>query len=1420
MAVGLGRFHSPGALARTERFRTRRRTVLESSEKTAGLKLRQVANQPNQGAMLAFRPGGSAQSLVSSMEDIVNRRTRSPEPLRDLLGLQSAGPRPGPSPRTPDQVLRISDEEELRRLRQIINTAPFNSPEFKAANQRIQELTAGANFTLPEAVVRAERAITEFAAPVTEPVGEAIGTSLARAAVAPAQPVRIAGEALDIPGAGAIPTFGEAAEAVRGPSRAIGREVLTPTNLIPLPIIDPLAAKALGLAFKAGARVSRPVLETLIKQGRRALASEAFDRITKEAVQKFVDDAARVLGSERGAARIPGGGDIPEGRHFRLKNNEVVRTLGEPTDPETGRTLVRWVRAIDERDVGQVGTAPLADATEVPIGEATAFEGRPVELPASETLRPDRGPPGELRPGPPPLPAIRGGSDPPSREGIRQTFVDAFTRSGPGREGREAARIYQGAVNEGNLGITNWQNRTKEVAEAAGVKAVKGARDAQTPETVTMMERIWGAIDPVTGRTARGALRTFPDNERPFVEAIYDRLDLNTRRIVEADPEYAANLLDDYFPHLFTPTKIGAGGRRLTTQVTGRRKLEGPLGAILDDRPDLDLITWNPIEIVARHEAAVNNYIASLDAIRNLKATGSIRPRKAAPSTWRRPNIASFRVGEKLDGFVAEPKVASKLEDMFSVSAFKTNGFLKPIEGTRAALFKIKVLGGLFQQVDFTARSIGLGLSELVRGDVKNALRAWFMPLRSTARSVNGDLDRRLLQAAEGNVDLTDGYKAGLAAGVDPSIADDAIRGLGGLLPQTVGGRQIPGAEWLQQVLEFISGGAYARFHRDMLEQGYLVMLQKNLRKGMPREEAVRAAVEETNVFFSSIPNWQSAVTNPTARDAMKLGFFATGELEGWFRLPFQAPAGFAGIIGATAIAAQMINKLSTGEWLSVDQLLPYEVDSEEIRRLKKDPRTIFDAGVPGVDYNTRFLRPELPWNGPDGRKLYLDLLGQSDTPFRWAFDPVFATQTRLGQFPRTAIDVQSVVRGEAPAFGEVVDSPADLARFAAQQISPISTTGLAGTERGAIGTTGAGIQVSGVNVSAEPLRETIGRKFQELHGREFNPSVDRNQALEDPELAALIRQADKLSAARGFEGGTNRQEREQLLEQQAEELRPFVDGVRRGEPLAGAAFRERFSQIKTFMAGAQAIQTFNVDFGDPSTGAEQALNELSNLSPFTPDFINPDTFEVDWEAYEAERERLQDIIEKDHPGYKAAVESRLRLPEEFQDVERQFQQARLVRDELSDISPVQGLTADQWKQIQDFLRDVNAQRMQWRLDPRIGEVPLEQAIAIIGRQQNKSRGFMNAANTLRGGVPDNLRNPEYDRFLLANSGTGQEPASLFLFYPELFRRQSLQLGIAQGQGVPVFQQPSQTGGGRGQSISPLALPGGGRGQSISPLAR
>lgn len=994
---------------------------------------------------------------------------------------------------------------------------------------------------------------------------------------------------------------------VVGGGRVRAAEIANPLNLIPLPFIDPAVAKLLSIPLRflsrTGGRLTAAALKKLGREAADKALDESLDATTRAALRGFSQEAeeriarASVLtpgeaAEVRGLTGVPGAArDLPTGLPARAATVEpgaapaVRQAVPAPParpDPITG-------------DIELAGGTPL---TRAHLQERTAAN-------------------------------------------VAQGAVQQGTSAKPGRDAREAWRLWDGANKRAALHRATVKADTYDLFDDAAIKVVKDSDD-QSDQVIEILERMHA------GGAERGPVGQFRPGERAPIQSIYDQFDEGTVRLIVADPDFEMIALPEYFAHQFKVQKVPRGpfarGLQLRPGFLRKRKLTGALGEILDARPDLDLITWDPVAYVERHIASVDNYINSLEVIRGLKAKGHIVPEKGAPAAFRTPDIAPFRVRQTLQGWVAQPDVALTLEQMFNPSGLDKFGFLKLLKNVRESAFRVKVFGGAFQLIDYSFRDVGLGLSELVRGRPVGAVRAWASPIKAVARSVTPGLDRRLTRLADANQKLTLLYDNGLAAGVDPSISDEAIRGLGGFIPETVGGKQIPGARGLQQVIDFMGGGAYEKFHRETLEQAGLVLLEKNLKKGIPLEEAGRLAVEETNVFFSSIPNWQSAVRSKTGRDLLKFPFFATGELEGWFRLPFQAPAGFAGIIGSTVIMAEMLQKLFTGNWLTLDQLNPYEVRGETTGLKEKLP--IIGKG----GFNPTFLRPELPWKGPLGRTLYLDLLGQSDTPFRFALDPEFATTTRLGQFPRLGFDLAAVLHGDAPAFGEVVEGPADAARFAFQQVSPIAASGLAGTETGRIGATGAGIQSGGLNILAEGLREVLARRFEDKIGREFNPEAptDWEEARNDPTLRPIVDAMQRY----GLGSLTPREEREASgrlgavgTEQAEQGFDAVSDRVRRGEfgdlsedNQGRKAIWDTVGDIRTgrravFKASAEAFQkeTERKAGRQVRTATGRALEKMDAVFDRHPNLFT----EEDWSAFEADVERSlttreQAIVERE----------------------------------------------------------------------------------------------------------------------------------------------------------------------------------------------
>lgn len=1001
-----------------------------------------------------------------------------------------------------------------------------------------------------------------------------------------------------------------------------------------------LASYGLGdVAYIGGRTAAEPL--PIPEYGKEAIgigAGIATGLTALDPVTRAASREARLISAQEAAKPI-------------LRERQLARQAAREAGPEiiegTAREVTQEVPQAVPREAAGVG--PRAAMTETPVGEVQRVAREAVEAP------PPRAAPelaAQAAEGPPvrPMPGegMGGGAPLTARQVMERAGEEAEatvidTLASPRRAVSEATGKHVGALAAAERRIEAWALDAYDQASESGLRIVRRASIEQaTDEQVGIMERVFGDFDPATKIRSRAPVGQFPESQRPLIQQMYEVFDDYTTMLIAVDPNFQMRALPDYSPGMFVKRSPGAvrGRGRLPGFLRGRTSNSG-LADILQRNPDLDLATWDPVELTKLAMADRERWMASVEMVRALRAQGIMMPAELAEAGWRRPNAPLFQHVDELKGMVMHPKAASEMEKLWSASLLDQNGVFRAAKNIRETLFQIKVLGGAFQGVDFTWRAeFGLGISELARGNVRGAVRSWFSPLRAVARSVSPALDRATTRFAAQNADLQALYRNGLSAGADPSIADRAIRGLGRFVPQTVGGQQIPGAHALQQVLEFVSGGAYHKFHRDMLEQAGLVKLQRYRRAGMALDDAAERAAKETNIFFSSIPNWQSAVKGATGRDIAKFPIFATGEFEGWFRIPVQQPLEFAGLVGGTVIAAELLNKFFTGAWLSEDQLRPY---------VEEPPRGPFGKVMP-VSYNTHFLRPKLPWKGPDGRDLYLDLLGQADTPFRWALDPWFAAQTRLGQFPRAAMDIQTAASGEAPPFGERVESVGDAARFAAQQVAPIPLAGLSGTEVGRIGYLGAGVQTGGLNISAESLRErrrdVIAQEYEAGHLRgsydqaplEFS---DLEGDIDEPEsdkgrlnakYPSLFEEAFARSQEETLGTISGRQEAAITSEDLArarDTLNTELDRI--GDKVDSGGFGE-LGELETRQAAAEAIQAARTAYGtnvadaiarNPDAfGDEREYSAKENriwnkYLALQRKFENRDT-EEDWAAYDA----------------------------------------------------------------------------------------------------------------------------------------------------------------------------------------------------------
>jgi hypothetical protein len=162
----------------------------------------------------------------------------------------------------------------------------------------------------------------------------------------------------------------------------------------------------------------------------------------------------------------------------------------------------------------------------------------------------------------------------------------------------------------------------------------------------------------------------------------------------------------------------------------------------------------------------------------------------------------------------------------------------------------------------------------------------------------------------------------------------------------------------------------------------------------------------------------------------------------------------------------------------------------------------------------------------------------------------------------------------------------------------------------------------------------------------------------------------------------------------------------------------------------------------------------------------DPDTFQPQFWAFDAERDAILKEIEAEAPDVAAALQTRFRLPEEFRDVEQQLQEVAELRNQLSDIPKFRGISVERKREIDTFLRRVRAvrDRVKDEKGPDSPDVPtMDAAIQALGPALNKDKRFILEARALQSSsARQQLLNLDYVRFIVDNAD------QLLFFYPEL----------------------------------------------------
>jgi hypothetical protein len=910
-----------------------------------------------------------------------------------------------------------------------------------------------------------------------------------------------------------------------------------------------------------------------------------------------------------------------------------------------------------------------------------------------------------------------------------------------------------------------------------------------------------------------------PPDWQAWVRGVRKLLDTEEARMLAVDPEFERRLLPDYWPQFWKKVdqnflhkeRKGPSRGKLKlgqkVQFQRQRKLRGSLEAVLSARPDLDLITWDPLELLSRRIAQGVQARANMVQLERMKMLGMALPRSQAPADWVVPrNAPAFQakpvhraaraVGkEHLDPltdylvdvysgrvrhrkttlrelaladpggifytepWAVPPDVAVMLNNQFDPSAFAHNTPLKIVRGTVAALKTLKVFGGLFQHIDYSTRLSSLAAGEAVGRDTALAARQLKGVGRAWYRGFAPGADRALTRW-----DARDPVRrAILAQGLNTSggrdILEQQFREVLEDRSFLFGKAQASDNRAVARVAgaaDYLTSGAFIKAHREYLLTAAEMLTKKYMRDGDSLTRAAAKAVRRVNEEFSSPAPWQSWTKDPTTRDVMRTLFFAPAEMEGWFRIflrPFKGPDRaravrfWAGLLGTAAVYANAINFLSTGKPLPPEAYAPFNEDGD------------------WITYNTRFLRPELPWRGGLGRKLYLDLLGQADTPFRWVGAPDFALKSRLGQIPSAGWQLAS---GRRFLGSPIEDTPRGYAEFAAEQVSPIPATG-AYEELARIGTGGAASQAAGFNVSAERIRDLRRREQQRLAREMFNKDF---AALNDAERRQVNRSErlteinDESRRIRQDIGGEAREtvRREQKSEELLRELveKGTLGGKRvtfttqdqdkdllaTGE-ITGkqwvARYRERQDDYFTAKDAITAALDLGFEGPEPTNDVDRAIDAYFSI---TPDRYLDATGAPKWDEYFRARETAYNRATR--LGGPLVAEYLRPLAED--PIVRQFKAAADLEGRLRRTVPkYKGVNVEQAREIDSFVfGDVPQETRRLELSERRDYT--EREVARFLAAQRGQPALYDWYDTLKSQKKRTAAlNPAYDAFLLDN---------------------------------------------------------------------
>jgi hypothetical protein len=381
----------------------------------------------------------------------------------------------------------------------------------------------------------------------------------------------------------------------------------------------------------------------------------------------------------------------------------------------------------------------------------------------------------------------------------------------------------------------------------------------------------------------------------------------------------------------------------------------------------------------------------------------------------------SDRLG--LDGLKLPDRLGGASLDRLSVPTGRLPGPLK-IPSLMTDMFKVQFFDSARQgNTDFMISPTRIN---------KDYDLTWESLVREHGLNVHGDYSV-----------VAEDMRQGVAAIMQPKIDPETGRKVW-LYPGAPVGAAKTMARALAKLNDFfVSGlfdGVYSVIQKYAIENFILPAMRRNHPDWTPAQVGA-AVAENSNTIFSALANWQTFLKNmpPTFQQAMQIAAFSTGETESLMRsaaraflprtadratstqrgIPYRRSKKLVlsphwgihaehmlGMFFVLGAAANIIHKYATGdgdfnkgEWLPESRYSPINVN---------DPYAVFGS----VGYNGGFLSPMSPWGkGRNGVDVFLDLVGQQDTAFKWLLSPLDSISSRYNVLPRA---LYNQIQGEA----------------------------------------------------------------------------------------------------------------------------------------------------------------------------------------------------------------------------------------------------------------------------------------------------------------------------------------------------------------------------------------------------------------------